>query len=373
MTTRDDPGGDTPYLTRDLPGVGGVIKQHDEDFVVEEIPLYEPSGEGTHTYLTIEKRGLTTPAAIAILAKALGRPTRDIGYAGLKDAHGVTRQTLSVEHVEPAQVEALELTRFRIVAVTRHTNKLKLGHLAGNRFVIRVRGAVASPLEQAETIVDILARHGVPNYFGPQRFGARGDNAAIGRAVLRDDFSEALELMLGRPTAADTRDALTARQCFDAGDLDGAAAAWTRPAPSNARVCRALAKANGNAARAWHAVDHSMRKFFISAVQSELFNRVLAKRIDRIDRVETGDVAWKHRNGACFLVDDASVEQPRCDAFEISPTGPLFGRKMKDAQGDPGRLEQAILDASGLAREQIRIKDGRRLDGCPASASRATR
>ena len=347
MTTKDEPGSGVPYLTHDLPGIGGVIKQRDEDFVVEELPLYEPSGEGTHAYITIEKRGLTTPAAVSILASALGRPPRDIGYAGLKDAHGVTRQTFSIEHVEPARIQALGLTRFRILSVTRHTNKLKLGHLAGNRFVIQIRGVRPRSLETARAIVDVLATRGVPNYFGPQRFGARGDNAAIGRAVLRDDYDEALALMLGRPQEADTRDMLRGREFYDAGDLEAAAKAWARASPGHARVCRALLKARGHAARAWHAVDHSMRKFYISAVQSELFNQVLSRRLDGVDRVITGDVAWKHDNGACFVVEDAAVEQPRCDAFQISPSGPLFGLKMKEPGGEPARIEQEVLDASG--------------------------
>ena len=95
---------DLPYVTRDLPGVGGAIKRYDEDFIVEELPRYEASGEGTHIYFQIEKRGLTTPAAIRLIAEALGRRPQEIGYAGLKDAHSVTRQMLSIEHINPAKV-----------------------------------------------------------------------------------------------------------------------------------------------------------------------------------------------------------------------------------------------------------------------------
>jgi tRNA pseudouridine13 synthase len=364
MSTRDaSESGDLPYLTAELPGTGGVIKQHDEDFVVEEIPLYPASGEGTHTYFTIEKRGLTTPAAVDIIAKALGRQRRDIGYAGLKDAHGVTRQTLSIEHVDPSMIRSLKLGRIKVVSVAQHTNKLKLGHLAGNRFAIRIRETVDSPVELAKPILDVLLARGLPDYFGPQRFGARGDNARIGRAVLQDDYTEAIALMLGRPCATDTGDALEARKLFDAGNLEAAAEAWARSFPAYGRVCRALIKAGGEASRAWRAVDHSLRKFYVAAVQSHLFNQVLARRLTEIDRLETGDVAWKHKNGACFLVEDAAVEQPRCDAFEISPSGPLFGRRMKEAKGAPGRLEAEVLAASGLKKDEIRVKDGKRLDG----------
>jgi len=352
-----------PYLTADLPGVGGAIKRFDEDFIVEELPLYEPSGQGTHTYFEIEKQGLPTLAAVRMIAHRLGKRQNDIGYAGLKDAHGVTRQMLSVEHVDPAKIEHLELSRIRVLSVNRHTNKLKLGHLAGNSFTIKIRDTVVSPLSIAGPIMDVLVARGLPNYFGPQRFGTRGDNADVGRAVLRDDYAEALALILGRPGAPDHGDVRRARELFDAGRLDDAAAAWPRSFAQQARLCRTLIKTGGDARRAFRAVDHTSRKFYIAAVQSELFNRVLAARIPNIDRLENGDIAWIHRNGAAFRVEDASVEQPRCDAFEISPTGPLFGRRMTEATGSPGQMETTVLEAAGLGKGELRAKDGTKLDG----------
>jgi len=363
MNDANTSGALLPYLTADLPGVGGVIKQYDEDFLVEEIPLYEACGEGTHTYFVVEKQGQTTLAAIRRIAQALGRNPRDIGYAGLKDAHGVTRQWLSIEHMDPGRVASLELGRIRVLSTTRHGNKIKLGHLAGNRFDIRIREAATSPLEPAKSILDLLTKRGVPNYFGPQRFGARGDNALVGRAVLLDDYDEAVALILGRPGPADHGDVRKARELFDAGDWEGSAAAWPGAFQEQVRICRAMVKSRGNAGTAWRAVHHTLRKLYVSAVQSDLFNRVLTRRVTGIDRIETGDVAWKHRNGACFRVEDADEEQPRCDAFEISPTGPLFGRRMTDAEGTPGQVETAILTESGLERDQIRTRDGTKLDG----------
>ena len=354
---------DLPYLTRDLPGVGGAIKRYDEDFVVEEMPRYEASGEGTHIYFQIEKRGLTTPAAIRLIAEALGRRPQEIGYAGLKDAHSVTRQMLSIEHINPAKVIGLSLARVRVVSTSRHTNKIKLGHLAGNRFEIKIRDVVEGALALAEPIVERLAERGVPNYFGHQRFGVRGDNALVGLAVLRGDLESAIALMLGRPTKFDRDDVRRARELFDKGDLAASADAWPRELKGPAGVCRALATSGGDPRKAWRAVDHSLRKLYFSAVQSELFNRVLVERIDSIDKVQTGDVAWKHVNGACFQVEDASVEQPRCDAFEISPTGPLFGKKMKEPTGEPHEIERQALSETKLGAMQLRAQDGAKLDG----------
>lgn len=352
-----------PYLTADLPGVGGAIKRYDEDFRVEEIPLYPACGSGTHTYLTIRKQGLTTLAAVGQIARALGKLPRDIGYAGLKDAHGITQQRVSVEHVEPDRIAALALSRIQVVSVERHTNKIKLGHLAGNRFVIRIRGAAGEALSRAEAILDILGKRGVPNYFGPQRFGVRGDNAAVGRAALAGDDDEAVALILGRPSPADRGEVRKARELFDAGDWKASAAAWPAGFREQTHICRALIRGKGNAHQAWQAVHHTLRKLYLSAFQSALFNHVLANRMLRLDRLETGDLAWKHRNGACFHVEDAAVEQPRCEALEISPTGPLFGERMTEARENPGRQEAKTLAQAGLDTRVLRTKGSTKLKG----------
>jgi tRNA pseudouridine13 synthase len=181
---------------------------------------------------------------------------------------------------------------------------------------------------------------------------------------LRGDFDTAFALMLGRPTEVDHGPPLHARKLYDAGDLQGAANAWPKgPFSQQARLCRALLKAKGNTRRAWHAVDHTLRRFYISAFQSELFNRVLARRIAELDRVEVGDIAWKHANGACFRVEDAAAEQPRADVFEISASGPLFGRRMTEAFGEPGELEAAILAETGLQKESLFAPESGKMEG----------
>ncbi|MCK4659956.1 MAG: tRNA pseudouridine(13) synthase TruD [Phycisphaerae bacterium] len=352
-----------PYLTEGLPGVGGVVKQSEDDFVVEELPLYEPSGNGTHTYFGIEKRGLTTLAAVELIAKALGKRPRDIGYAGLKDARAVTRQMLSVEHVAPQRVEALDLSRIKVLWVNQHRNKLKLGHLKGNRFILKIREVAPDAAARAGEIIAMISRCGVPNYFGPQRFGARGDNAAIGHAVLKGDFDEAIGVLLGRPGLLDRDEVLRARELFDQGCYEEAGEMWPAAFREQIRLCRAMAKSGGNAERTWSAVNHSLRRLYLSAEQSRLFNVVVETRIRELGRLQQGDLAWKHVNGACFRVEDAVAEQPRCDTFEISPTGPLFGTRMTEPAGQPGELEAKLLADAGLDRTLFRSKHGVKLDG----------
>src|SRR5690242_11250169 len=119
-----------PYLTSDFPGIGGRIKQRPQDFFVQEVPLYEPSGQGEHVYCEIQKSGIPTFEAIHRIAAALQISSRDIGYAGLKDARAVTRQIFSIQGVTPEQVMSLKIPDMTIHWADRHGNKLRLGHLA---------------------------------------------------------------------------------------------------------------------------------------------------------------------------------------------------------------------------------------------------
>ena len=165
------------------------IKTVPEDFVVEEIPAYEPSGEGNHVFLQLRKRDLPTDLAVRSVAKALGVDPRNAGVAGMKDKRAVTTQWISLEPPRGVTVEdflsrvaTLALPGIEILAASRHGNKLKTGHLHGNRFRIVVRD-VPDPkafTDKAEKI----AVTGVPNAFGEQRFGKDADNAKRALAIV---------------------------------------------------------------------------------------------------------------------------------------------------------------------------------------------
>lgn len=354
---------DLPYLTPDVPPIGGAIKRRYEDFVVEEIPAYEPCGEGDHCYVKIEKTGLATMRAINDIARALDRNPRDIGTAGLKDARGVTIQRLSIEHIDPAAIRALEIPRIRILDVTRHTNKLKVGHLRGNRFKIRLRNVDLDRLGDVRAISTTLESRGVPNYFGQQRFGSRGDSGAIGEAILHQDYKTAVDLMLGRPGPADTGPVLEARRLYEQGDFAKAARAWPYGMRDCIQACRTMENARGNHKRAIMAMNPRLKKLFVNAFQSQLFNEVLGLRIGEIDRVRNGDLAYKHENGAVFLVEDADEESPRATAFEISPTGPIFGFKMRNAEGEIAAIEQSVCDRHVESPEVFAKLKGMKLFG----------
>ncbi|MBN1555514.1 MAG: tRNA pseudouridine(13) synthase TruD [Phycisphaerae bacterium] len=341
-----------PFLTNDLPGVGGTIKRRVEDFRVDEIPLYDACGEGTHVYFRIEKRGIPTPVAVERLAHHMNVRAGDIGVAGLKDAQALTTQTLSLEHADPEKLIAYHDHQMRVLEVSRHGNKLRPGHLAGNRFAIKIRDVSADALDPARAILDVLTRRGVPNYFGPQRFGLRGDTADLGEAIVRDDLDEFIHIFLGRPNDADPPDCRAARDAFEVGAMDRALKRWPRHYADQRKALAAYKKKH-NPRHALNAIDKRMKRLFVSAFQSAIFNDVLARRIDTLDVVLAGDLAQKTDTGGIFPVEDPAVEQPRAAAFEISPTGPLPGYRERLAGGEPGKIEQDVIAARCLDLESL--------------------
>jgi tRNA pseudouridine13 synthase len=291
-----------PYITGDLPGIGGEIKVEPAHFVVEEIPLYKPAGEGEHIYVCLTREGWTTRALEQRLASLFGLRDIDVGSAGQKDKHARVTQVFSLRlpGVEEAMVarRIQEALPVEVIWVRRHRNKLKVGHLLGNRFQIVVLHPGPGAFERAREIAQTLQARGLPNYYGVQRFGIHGDNAQRGRAAL-----------LG-----------------------------------------------GGPRERW------LRRFLLSAYQAALFNTWLAERIRRgwFDRLLTGDIAKKMDTGGLFTVQDPAAEWPRWERREITYTGPIYGHRMRWASGEPGKLEREVLESAGVTSEMLHKA---RLDG----------
>jgi len=352
-----------PFLTAELPGTGGVLKYAPDDFRVDEIPLYTPCGEGEHLYLKIRKQGLATLEALRRIAKALNVSEREIGYAGLKDARAVTTQWISARGIALDAADAADVAGIEILEASRHTNKLRTGHLVGNRFTIVVRGVEEEALHKARAVLDVLVRRGTPNYFGEQRFGVRGEGHRCGEAILRRDYEAFVRSLIGGPPGAE-RDPylIRARRLFDAGKLEKALQAMPVRRRAEKKCLHALLRF-GDPERAYFAVPVRMRQLYASAYQSWLFNKVLARRVQDLDRIQEGDVAYLHRNGAVFQVVDPEAEQPRCQAFEISPSGPMFGSRTMLAESDPGRIEREIFAETGLSPEDFDVGGGLQIRG----------
>lgn len=347
------------YLTGEIAGIGGVIRQRPEDFLVEEIPLYDPCGEGEHIYMLVEKREMSTLQLVQIVAAHFGVRRDAVGYAGLKDKHAITRQVISV-HVpgsKPEDFPSFTHPRIGVVWTDLHTNKLRRGHLRGNRFSIRVRGVPATAALPADRVLRSLATHGVPNRLGEQRFGHYQNNHLIGRAIILGDWPGALDELLGtRPGAEDSSSA--ARAAYSAGRFEEA---LRLTSPSNRAETIALSHlANGRTAeQAVRAIDRNAVEFFVNGFQSAVFNALLDERLERgeLAKLSPGDVAFKHDNHAMFAVDEATAAaadtSERLRSLAISPTGAMWGPAMMRAGGRVDESEVAALARAGVTLEQL--------------------
>lgn len=306
-----------PYLTAAQPGIGGQLRASVDHFVVEELPLYEPAGEGQHLYVNLTKSGITTKELQNALARLRGLNPNEIGFAGMKDKVARTTQTFSLpvtyqinqqgdEGVATIVAQITEQLPVTVHWARYHRNKLKPGHLLGNRFQITVTDVTLpaqETLRRAEAIAAALQRRGLPNFFGAQRFGHEGANVGKGLALLQEKRRER---------------------------------------------------------NPW------LRKFLISSYQGYLCNRYLTQRLamDAFDHLLLGDVAKKYATGGMFDVVDLAAEQLRYAAQEISFTAPLFGAKMWAAKEAAASLESAILTEAALpdtAWQKAKIEGTRRL------------
>ena len=352
------------YLTANLPGIGGEIKQRPDDFLVEEQPLYPTRGHGEHVFLLIEKTSLTTTDIVRDLSRAFRVGRNDVGYAGLKDKHAIVRQHFSVwlpdRNDEQECIERLADRRLlKVLWSDRHTNKLRRGHHGGNRFVIRIRNVQPTDVIKAKAIIDQLFAQGVPNFVGDQRFGYRQHNHMLGKLLLRGEYQEMLDEMLGQAIDADPPNMQKARTAYDHRDYDEALRHWPKHLRFDRQALDALRQGH-DAKQAVMAIYRTQREFLISALQSAMFNSVLDRRLreDKLARIVPGDLAWKHDNRSVFTVDEETAEienapDGRVPALEVSPSGPMWGINMTRAAGEPGDIEQQVLDVFGLRHEEL--------------------
>ena len=279
------------------------IRVEPEDFQVEEEPLYRPSGSGPFLHLKIEKRLLNTDEVAQRIAQALDLSPRDVHWAGRKDRVAVARQWLSVP-ADAVNGDPLHLdlgTGIKMLDAVRHVDRLGVGQLASNFFRLRVRSVVSGWAERAKKRFADMQTKGMPNRYGRQRFGRDGRNAERGRQVLAG-----------------------------------------QPLPGGRRT-------------AW---------LMITALQSQVFNEVLDRRVDALDEVWTGDVALVHGTGELAWVNDAAKWEARVKAFEASATGPIFGTKMRRPRGPAAVLEAAVLHDFDLPTlDSLRLPKGLRLFG----------
>ena len=298
-----------------------IFNPSPRDFTVEEIPLYDFSGEGEHLILKIRKKELTTWEMLDILSTHLGIKKREIGYAGLKDKHAMTIQYVSIMAIHASRLESFSHPQIKILDKIRHANKIRIGHLKGNRFHLRFKKVLGIQKEMLDSVLVWIKKHGVPNYFGYQRFGNYGDNWEEGRKILSGELK---------------------------------------------------------------IRDRKSKEFLISAYQSYLFNNWLSKRIescklleefseseterilklpngtldgtkkqDNFFKILKGDLLMHYPYGRIFYAEEVLEESKRFILRDLSVTGLLPGKKVKLAEGSAREIEQSF-------DEEIRENGSRR-------------
>ncbi len=300
-----------PYITEDILGIGGMIRAKPDDFTVEEIPLFEPSGVGDHLYVNITKMGATTREVQEDIAGLFDIRYQDVGTAGLKDKDSVATQTFSVyldEKMDTEYAAALieDHIGFKVNWTKYHDTKIRSGHLVGNRFKILIsdiRLQKRQAKERVDAITERIHMHGIPNYYGDQRLGRRGKNVIAGWQILNGE------------------------------------------------------KKIGNK---W------LSRYLVSAYQSYICNRYLSERVKggMFERLVYGDVVSMHNNDNKFWVSDLQVDQELFLHKELSFTVPMFGPEMMPAEGEAAILEERIFKESGLTMTQLRrhrVRGARRL------------
>ena len=290
------------------PPLTGTLRVDPDDFFVEEVLGFDADGTGNHVLVTVEKRGANSGWVAAELARAAGVNARDVGYSGQKDRHAVTRQAFSLPWPATTPLDACLAFAgddYRVLSAARHGRKLRPGSHRGNRFVIRVRHA-AGDRADADARLKAIAGLGVPNYFGPQRFGRDRGNLSRART-------------------------------------------WA---------------ATGEAPR-----DRLQRGFALSAARAELFNLVVQERVRHgsWNRLLPGEAVILDGRRSFFPapVIDAVLEE-RCGRMDVHPSGPLWGRGEGPATGQARAVEESItggeselctlLESQGLDHERRSLR-----------------
>jgi tRNA pseudouridine13 synthase len=342
-------------------GLGGHIRHYPDDFLVEELPLFRPSGRGDHTIAQIEKRAASTFDLLLFLSKALKVSERIIGYGGLKDARAVARQYVSIPKVAPERVLAVRHRRFRVLSAVRNERPLKIGYQLGNRFTIRIRDPDLGRLDAAREALERLVAKGMPNAYGAQRFGVRQDGHLLGRAMVHEDWKAFVDQLLGRPADVEMNPLIVeARKAYDRGDLQAARDGFPMKHRSEKKAAGVLLR-GGSPRDAFEAIGSGPRRIWLSAWQSYLFNAVLDRRVrdGTFSRLLAGDIAWLHASSASYRVTDPAAEVERAARGLASPTGPLIGYDPQQPEGEAARIEREVLEAEGADPETFRASHSR--------------
>lgn len=365
------------YLTA-TPGIGGRLRAEPEDFVVVELGEGPPRVEGgAHAAFRARLRNWETNRFAGTVAQRLGIHRDQVAFAGMKDKRAVTEQWFTAKAPVAALAALGGLSDVEVLEAYATRKAHFPGAHTGNRFVLRVRESTRDRAAVEATAAAIREEGGVPNFFGPQRFGGhfRPVTHLVGRALVAGDLEEAVRLYAGNPMPGESDAAQAARRVYDeTRDPAAALAIYPEKLDPERAILQRLVKRPGDWRHALLALPHNLLQLFVHAHQSWLFNLILSAR------VEAGlGVSTAHPGDLVMGIDDDGVRvhpvsesnqarvQREVDLGRATLTAPLVGLASPLATGGPGEVEQEILDAHGVHPADFRVaelpevaSDGRR-------------
>jgi tRNA pseudouridine13 synthase len=374
------------------PGIGGVIRQHVEDFVVNEVLVDGSKAEvnqlkrrikhkalgsslvkNRYLLCVLVKRNWDTFWALKKVANQLGIHTERIRIAGIKDAKAVTAQHITIEDVSSEEIQSIQIKDVEICPIGYFRNELSSYYLLGNSFHLTIRNVTHSKFKIRERVTKIIEEleviGGIPNFFGHQRFGTiRSITHLVGKSIVQGDLERAAMLFLAKPSRHEHPESQQAReQLRKTGDFKQALKDFPRQLRYERLMLMHLAKKPEDFIGAFRRLPTMLRLLFPQAYQAYLFNKFLSKRIERrlpLNQVEVGEYAvnvehsglpmpkmWRMASTETVGQIDKAVQDGK-----MRVVIPLVGFRQHPSQGIQGEIERQILEEEGVSPESFEIK-----------------
>ncbi|WP_461436289.1 tRNA pseudouridine(13) synthase TruD [Methanosphaera sp.] len=350
----------------DYRGTNGVIRQSNEDFFVDEVPLQLPSGEGPNTWIHMEKNGRTTLDVVLDIARELHISRKRTGFAGMKDRSAITRQWLCISNITPEELPDFNevLHNVKILEIKQNQKKLRMGQLRGNKFKINIRNTEdpAEDQEIAEKVLESLKITGVPNYYGYQRFGeVRSTTHLVGKCLVEGDIKKAVDTYIGNPNEEEHNLPYESRKLYDEGKLQEAYDLM----PKSMRYEKSMIKElmigqnkhgeilEKDYIRAIESLPKPLKRMFVNAYESYLFNKIVNERAKiGIDKYFDGDIIIDKEEHWVHEINEDTIEEDLKN-FVLNPTAPLLGSKVPFAEGKQGIIERKVIEDENITKESF--------------------
>lgn len=347
-------------------GTDGVIRQSNEDFFVDEVPLQLPTGEGPNTWMHIEKNGRTTLDVVLDIARSLHISRKRTGFAGMKDRSAITRQWLCISNITPEELPNFDevLHNVKILEIKQNQKKLRMGQLKGNKFKINIKNT-QNPQEDkeiAEEVLESLKKTGVPNYYGFQRFGeVRSTTHLVGKCLIEGDIKKAVDTYIGKPKKEEHNQPYEARKLYDEGKLEESYNLMPKSMRYEKSMIKELIIAKDKHGeiqekdyiRAIESLPKPLKRMFVNAYESYLFNKIVNERAKiGIDKYYEGDIIINHEERWVHEIDTNTINEDIA-SFKLNPTAPLLGSKVPLAEGEQGEIERKIIADEQITKESF--------------------